>query len=245
MRWFIIVLLILLASVPVSAEAPPDDLILLDEGFLPEEGFSQQLRLVSCPSSQQWISTVAGEWFNGSSFFGATLSFNTDSGGTATGDLRIDYRRSVASSESWGIAPRLSLVLAEARIDQWRDASAEVNVPLSMIVSDRLVAHWNAGLAHTVSGPSSLSVQLGTGASLTVRPSLVLTTELLWSRTTKPGSEAEESLLLNPILQFELPTSGAAVTPAIAFPVEWSDGDTTVSVLLGFGLRTSLGSRSN
>ena len=153
-----LILFFLLAAVPAFAAEP---LPIQDNSFLIEEAYNQEANVVQHIFTYQrdrdgsFASTFTQEWpVTG---IRHQLSYTLPYTGRHVDDVAINYRYQLAGDgdSRLAIAPRLSYLV--------RDRAAQLNVPLSFVISPRVVTHWNAGATisrdeHTWSGGASIII---------------------------------------------------------------------------------------
>ena len=148
------------------------------------------------------------------------------------GDVAIHYRYQwLGIGETrLAVAPRLTLLLPTGDATKNLGAGAagvQANLPLSVELSSRLVAHTNAGFTYTDEAdgaPARRGWNLGQSlvwlASSKINPLI----ELVWDRSEAvgagPGRDRDENLLVSPGLRwahdFE---SGLQIVPGFAVPI--------------------------
>lgn len=130
----------LLLTTAVFAGEP---LPIQDNSFLIEEAYNQESNVVQHIFTYQrehdgtFASTFTQEW----PVTGVRhqLSYTLPYSGTRVDDLAINYRYQLAGDGDarLAIAPRVSYLV--------RDRAMQINVPVSLVISPRVVTHWNAG----------------------------------------------------------------------------------------------------
>jgi len=234
-------------AVAAAAEdpSPPiqDNSFLIEEAYNQEAGVVQHLQLFLWNwKSGGWAWTFTQEWPVGSQkhqlSFTALLSQVERGGGAATGlgDLALNYRyQLVGSGESRvAVAPRLSVLFptgSYARSLGAGSVGVQVGLPVSVVLSDRFVTHWNAGVnwipkARDETGDRAALVIPYAGASVVylAKPSWNLLFETFWVRTetvTGAGSvELGQTLLLSPGFRYAWTLrSGLQIVAGIGAPI--------------------------
>lgn len=158
LRLSLILTLLLSAAAAAFAEEP---LPIQDNSFLIEEAYNQEAHVVQHIFTYQrardgsFASTFTQEWpVTG---IRHQLSYTVPYSGSRVNDVAINYRYQLAGDgdSRLALAPRVSFL--------GRDRAVQLNVPLSVVLSPRVVTHWNAGAtisrdAHTWSGGGSVIV---------------------------------------------------------------------------------------
>ncbi len=166
-----------------------------------------------------WAWTFTQEWPVGGQAhqlsFTALLSRVERHGGTATGlgDLALNYRyQLIGSGDSRvAMAPRLSVFFPTGSYARSLGAGAagiQVGLPVSVVMSDRFVTHWNAGAlwtpqARDEQGDRAALVIPYAGASVVflAQPTWNVLLETLWVRTESVAGSALGRDRGNPALE--------------------------------------------
>ena len=139
LRLSLIPALLLTAATAFAGEP----LAIQDNSFLIEEAYNQETHVVQHIFTYQrehdgtFASTFTQEWpVNGVRH---QLSYTLPWSGSRVDDLAINYRYQLAGDGDArvAIAPRISYLT--------RDHAAQLNIPVSIVLSPRVVTHWNAG----------------------------------------------------------------------------------------------------
>ena len=152
-----------------------DNSFLVEEAYNQTPGVVQTIQTFSRMSgSGDWVYTLTQEWpvpreTHQLSVTIPVQGVTTDTGrAQGLGDVALNYRYQLVGNGDAKVAvsPRLTLVLPSG--DRKRSLGAgglgiQVSLPLSLVLSDRFVTHWNAGATFT---PSATDVS-GETASLT------------------------------------------------------------------------------
>ena len=181
-----------------KADPPP----IADNSFLLEEAYNQEARVVQHisgflrPSTGgSWAYSFTQEW----PFFGQknqlsvtvpVLHLDTTTG---IGDVALNYRYQLVGTETRvSVSPRLSLLLPTGKEDDGLGSGAvgvQVNIPVSITVSEQLVTHWNAGATITPSAvgaggakATTTGFNLGASAIWLAMPTVNLMLEAVYAR---------------------------------------------------------------
>ena len=204
------------ASAAVAQDATPpiqDNSFLIEEAYNQEAGVVQHLQLFLWDwKSGGWAWTFSDEWpvpsLKHQLSFTALLSRVERDSGTATGlgDFALNYRyQLIGSGEAdVAVAPRLSVFFptgSYARSLGAGSVGVQVAVPASVVLSDRFVTHWNAGVlwtpqARDEQGDRANLVIPYAGASVVflAKPEWNLLLETLWVQTESVAGEASVRL---------------------------------------------------
>jgi hypothetical protein len=227
-------LVLFLLAAPLQAFEP---LHIQDNSFLLEEAYNQE------PGVIQYISSLIAD--DGEYFFGFTneiplggqthqfsytltaASLDEESG---ISDALINYRYQLAGDGTTrlAIAPRISLVVPTGDEErglgggEWGYA---FNLPVSYVLSDRFVTHWNAGLT------SADRLEWFAGASLIAAPyrKFHVMLETLFTDDEDEGSD----FVVSPGVRWAWDLkNGFQVVPGVAVPI----GEDSTAVLFYLSL---------
>ncbi|WP_242392573.1 hypothetical protein [Anaeromyxobacter oryzisoli] len=242
-RLFTLLALAVSASLPAAASA--GDGPIQDNSFLVEEAYNQEPGVIQHISTFNrsletgaWGYSFTEEWPVRGQTHQASVTFNFSDlragpGTRGVGDVLLNYRwQAVGSGETpVAFAPRLSAVLPTG--DGRRGlgnggAGGEVNLPLSVVLSDRFVSHVNLGGRFVPSAQTALGH--GNLASFTVGQSLIwlahhnlnFLVEAVYSSTdiaARDGNLRTESLTVNPGLRAALDIGGLQIVPGFSVPI--------------------------
>lgn len=235
-----------------------------DNSFLVEEAYNQERGIVQHISSFErtgtsWEYNFTQEWPVRSQKhqLGFTLPVqNTEpelGGGVGIGDIGLNYRYQLLSGEGSAIAlsPRFTLLLPTGDERNGRGAETvgyQANVPMSIALSDRFVAHSNVGVTLQPAVRNGVgdelrttTLQLGQSVVWLLHPSLNLLLESVWTRSAEAihggGSVRSSDLLVAPGIRGALDfDSGLQVVPgaAVAFDVGPAANEPTLFFYLSF-----------
>lgn len=135
-----------------------------DNSFLVEEAYNQEAGVVQhiqsfmyMKQSRDWAYSFTQEWpvpdeTHQLSYTIPVLRVNDPSRSTGVGDIAINYRYQAIATERVAFAPRLSVIAPTGDSRKGLGSGAtglQVNLPLSVELSDRFVTHWNLGGTYT------------------------------------------------------------------------------------------------
>jgi hypothetical protein len=215
-----------------------DNSFLIEEAYNQESGVVQHISTFARPSGgDAWAYAFTQEWPLGGIRHQLSYTIpieNIEGFGTGLGDVALNYRYQLAGNpEARTVAaPRLSVLLPTGNEVEGRGAGAvgfQGNLPLTLVLSNQIVTHWNAGATITPSARSPLgdeatttSFNLGASAIWLLHPSFNLMVEALWLSTASVASAGQtvrdESLLLNPGIRgaFNL-ANDLQIVPGLAY----------------------------
>jgi hypothetical protein len=138
-------------AAPLSAQIA-DNSFLLEEAYNQEPRVVQHISLLLLPRGDGWGYGFTQEWpfFSQRHQLSATMAVGGGAGqGVHLGDALLNYRYQLAGPDGRvAVSPRLSLLVptGDRDLGAGHDAvGAQVNLPLSVFLGDRIVTHWNAG----------------------------------------------------------------------------------------------------
>ncbi|HEU0051964.1 MAG TPA: transporter [Longimicrobium sp.] len=241
--------LALLAAAPLAAQEAPapiqDNSFLIEEAYNQEAGVVQHISTFSRdPRGGDWGYAFTQEWplFGQRHQFSYTVPLNhaSDFGATGLGDASVHYRYQLVGDgrSKVAVAPRLSALLPTGDDDRGLGsgrAGVQGNLPVSVVLAPRLVAHTNAGLTWLASADGlgdETIVNLGQSAVWLAHPRLNLLLEAVF--TGQPGDGEAETFFVSPGVRAAFDVAGAQVVPGVAVPigVGASEGERSVFLYL-------------
>lgn len=232
--------LLLVSSTLEGQDRIEDNSFLIEEAYNQERGVVQHINAFTWASSGDWEHSLTQEWpflgqRNQLSFTIPVVRVSNGVGSeTGIGDIALSYRRQLLGVGGGRVAlsPRLSLLLPtgdESRGHGSGGMGIETNLPLSVLLTDRLVTHYNAGFSLTPSarnaGGDEASVfgyHLGASVIVLLSSRLNLMLEGVWGSTQEVVggdlTDAVEEAFLNPGIRYAFNTRGGLqIVPGIAY----------------------------
>lgn len=224
-RFLLALVLAASSAVPAHAQDKPiqDNSFFIEEAYNQEPGVVQHILKYHRPRSRDWTFTFTQEWPFGSQKHQVSYSVPAQRAGehTGLGDVALDYRyQAIGDGDApLAVAPRVSLVLPTG--DERKELGAggtgfQLNLPASMVLSQRVVTHFNAGAtitpgARNADGASARTTDYNLGQSFVwlLRPRLNLLLETLWSSEER-GRRGRD---LAPPLAFHQPGRALGLQP--------------------------------
>ena len=197
-----------------------------DNSFLVEEAYNQEPRVVQHitgmlrDGEHHWTGTFTQEWPMGgiANQFSYTLPLDRSS------DALVNYRYQLLGTGETRVAcaPRLSLIVG-SRHD--RHYGAQALIPVSVVISDRLVTHWNAGLT---SDRGATTWNGGASVIWAALPKVHLMLENVWNSD-------DRALVVSPGVRWAYDfKSGLQIVPGVAVPMDTRSHERAVFVYLSF-----------
>ena len=247
---------LLLAS-PLAAQDGP----IQDNSFLIEEAYNQEYGVVQhigvferAHDGGDWSFDFTQEWPAPSQRhqLSYTVPLLRVDGEQGLGDVALNYRYQLVGDGTTrtAVSPRLSLLFPSGDSEKGLGtggSGVEVNLPVSVAISERLVGHWNLGASHVsgAEGGGGDDVDLdgvfaGQGLIWLLNPTLNLMLEALWERSDGIGADgrvaSEESFVVNPGLRYAQNLPKLQIVYGLSVPMEVGAGDGERSVLLYLSL---------
>ena len=260
MAWSVAVAQTNSASQNQKAPSIQDNSFLMEEAYNQEPGVVQHINgFMKSLRGSGWVYSFTQEWpvFGQKHQFSYTLPIQRVNASptalTGLGDIALNYRyQLVGDGEAKvAISPRFSVLLPTGDREKGLGlgtVGVQVNLPVSVVISDKVVTHWNAGATYLPSAKNSLSEKanlkgfnLGQSTIWLVKPSLNLMLETVWNRFESVAGRSlrdhENSWLVSPGVRWAYNfESGLQIVPGIAVPIGVgpSRGDVSLFVYLSF-----------
>ncbi|HEY3011417.1 MAG TPA: transporter [Gemmatimonadales bacterium] len=216
-----------------------DNSFLLEEAYNQESGVVQHISTFERSDAGGWAYHFTQEWPLGGIRHQLSYTIpveNIEGFGTGLGDVALNYRYQLVGNPGARTvaAPRLSILLPTGDEEEGRGAGAvgfQVNLPVTLVLSNEIVTHWNAGTTLTPSARDALGEKATThsfsfGASVVwlLRPALNLLVETLWLSEESVIGEGrtarEEAGFLSPGIRLAFDMSGdLQIVPGIAYTI--------------------------
>jgi hypothetical protein len=228
-----------------------DNSFLLEEAYNQESGIVQHISAFGRSNSGDWEFSFTQEWPLGG--IRHQLSYtvpveNTDGTGAGLGDVALNYRFQLTGGPDARTvaAPRVSILLPTGNEDEGRGAGGlglQVNLPLSLVLADELVAHWNGGLTLIPAAQDRLgneatthSFNLGASVIWLVQPNLNLLVESVWNNdgvVVGEGRVARQSdWTINPGVRGAVDLGELQIVPGAAYTIGLREGSEDNGVFL-------------
>jgi len=223
-----------------SAEGGPiqDNSFLIEEAYNQEPGVIQHISGFARSRSGAWGYSFTEEWPVLGQTHQASITFTAagpEGVSAGVGDLALNYRfQAIGSGDTRvALAPRLTALVPtgdSARGLGSGGAGLQVNVPLSVVLLDRLVTHLNVGgtyvpSARDAAGEKGVSTTFAGGPSLIwlAHPNFNVMLEALYTTTAialPAGTQRTETFTINPGLRGAINfASGLQIVPGVAVPI--------------------------
>jgi hypothetical protein len=235
--------LLLVSSGLEAQDRIEDNSFLIEEAYNQERGVVQHISAFAHAEGGDWEYSFTQEWpflsqHNQVSFTLPLARLSDGLGGTRArlGDIGINYRRQLlgVGGGSVALSPRLSLLLPTGDEKTGHGSGGvgvQANIPLSVLISRRLVTHYNAGFtlipsARNTAGDkaTSFGYHLGASAIILLTPRLNVMVEGVWGSTQQVVggdlTSVVEEAFLNPGIRYAFNTRGGLqIVPGIAYTI--------------------------
>jgi len=240
-----LVALALAAALPshAMAEEPKkiqDNSFLLEEAYNQEPGVVQHIQtFMYLQKSKDWVYTFTQEWpvpkeTHQLSYTIPVVHTSDPANSSGVGDIALNYRYQAVLKNHIAFAPRISIILPTGDYEKGHGTDSvglQVNIPLSVELTDKFVTHWNLGATYTPDSRESSGAKADTtafnyGASLiylaTENFNLMLEAAGTSGESVQPdGSRQQAStFFINPGVRFAINfKSGLQVVPGVSMPI--------------------------
>ncbi len=238
---FLAAAMVALPASVLAGEGPiQDNSFLIEEAYNQEAGVIQHIsNFTRATGSGAWLYSFTEEWPVLGQTHQASITLNYSGldgpARTGLGDLAFNYRlQAIGSGDTRiALAPRLTALLPTGDASRGLGAGGaglQVNLPLSVVLTDRFVTHVNVGGTYVPSarapdgGRGPLST-FAAGQSLIwlAHPSFNVLTEVLYTNSAlagPSGTERTQTLTVNPGVRAALNfASGLQVVPGVSIPI--------------------------
>ena len=233
------------AVVGEAADSKPiqDNSFLIEEAYNQEEGVVQHIQsLTRYSGTGDWVYSFTQEWpgwvdaHHQLSYTLLALTANAIPGTrVGLGDAMLNYRYQLVGNGDTRIAfaPRVSAMvpLGNSRVGRgFGGWGVQTNLPLSVVLSRRLVTHWNAGATlvprmKNAAGETGFSSGYSLGQSVVwlAHPRFNVLCETMWNSmgtVTGPSRTSPvRSLYVSPGIRWAYNIGHLQVVPGIAVPL--------------------------
>ena len=240
-RTALLVSAIIVAVIPAPAQQPTpiqDNSFLVEEAYNQEAGVVQHINTFTRFASGEWAYTFTQEWpaprrpRHQFSYSLAVLS----PGPGGVGDSMLNYRYQLVGNGDTRVAfaPRISLIAPTGSVRLDRGAGGfgvQINLPLSIEVSRKVVTHWNAGTtlipcARNGQGQHATTTGYNLGQSVIwlAKPRLNFLLESVWgggeSVVGSGTTQRSHTALISPGVRWAYNfKSGLQVVPGVGIPI--------------------------
>lgn len=227
-------------AAPLLAQAPiEDNSFLLEEAYNQEKGVIQYISTFHRERGGNWLYSFTNEMpiKTQRHQFSYTVNIARNDGRTRFADSYINYRYQIAGlgeKDRVAIAPRFSVILPTGSYRRGTGTGAvgfQLNLPVSVTHSKKIVTHWNAGTTFTPRTRSQAGERattkgfnLGQSTVFLAKQNFNVLVETVWgyeeSVVGRGRTEGSYSLLLNPGIRWAWNLkSGWQIVPGVSVPL--------------------------
>lgn len=233
----------------------------MEEAYNQEFGVVQHINsFTRFWNSKDWIYTFTQEWPAPGNYrhqLSYTIPVQHAGGfpasGAGIGDVLLNYRYQLVGSGDTKVAfsPRLSLILPTGDSFFLRGqggAGVQTNLPLSVVLSDKFVSHWNAGATFIPNAQDNLGnrafssgYNFGQSFVWLAKPRFNVLLETVYGAsqqvTARDKTEWGRAMYLNPGIRWAYNLkNGLQIVPGIAMPIGIgpSSGERALFLYLSF-----------
>ncbi len=215
-----------------------DNSFLIEEAYNQEPGVIQHINTFARSRTGAWGYSFTEEWPVLGQTHQASVTFTAlrpEDVSAGIGDLALNYRlQAIGSGDTRvALAPRLTALLPTGDASHGLGAGGaglQVNLPLSVVLLDKLVTHVNVGgtyvpSARDVGGEKGASTTFAAGESFIwlAHPNFNVMLEALYTTTEialPAGAQRTETFTINPGLRGAINfASGLQIVPGLAVPI--------------------------
>lgn len=241
----LVLVLALVAALPFQAiaEEPKkiqDNSFLLEEAYNQEAGVVQHIQMFQYfTKSKNWQYTFTQEWpvpneTNQLSYSIPIQHMTDPANASGLGDIALNYRYQAVLKDHIALAPRFSVILPTGDYKKGLGTDSvglQVNIPLSVELSEKFVTHWNLGATYTPNskepgGAKADTTGFNYGASLiylaTENFNLMLETAGTSGDSVQPNGSRQQvsTFFINPGVRFAINfKSGLQIVPGVSMPI--------------------------
>ena len=141
-----------------EAKKIQDNSFLIEEAYNQEAGVVQHIQtFMYLKKSRDWLYTFTQEWpvpkeTHQLSYTIPVVHMSDPTNSSGIGDIALNYRYQAVLKEHIALAPRFSVILPTGDYKKGLGTDSvglQVNIPLSVELSDKFVTHWNLGATYT------------------------------------------------------------------------------------------------
>jgi hypothetical protein len=229
-----------------------DNSFLIEEAYNQEAGVIQHISTFQYTKQKKWLYTFTQEWpVTGEKHqLSATIPV-LDNGATGLSDIAVNYRYQAILKSRLAFSPRFSLLLPTGNYHKGLGSSTfsyQLNLPLSFILSRKIVTHYNLGITITPGAKNEdgtkgdmTSYNYGFSIILLLRKNFNFMFEVAGNTTSISGSNLAKAqtntFVLNPGVRYAFNfKSGLQIVPGLALPISLGslNGETSLFTYLSF-----------
>ena len=198
----------------------------MEEAYNQETGVIQHISAFQYLANHQWLYTFTQEWpVKGQKHqLSATIPYLRNES-TGLGDIVLNYRYQAILAERLAFSPRLSLILPTGNLKEGLGSGIlayQVNLPVSYIVSRKVVTHYNLGITYIPENKNELDSEFSNTIYNYGMSVILLLTPTFNFMLEAVGYQGKTSLIfINPGFRYAINfKSGLQIVPGIAMPIQ-------------------------
>lgn len=217
-----------------------DNSFLLEEAYNQEDGVIQEIQTFQYMKGDSWAYSFTQEWPVPTQAHQLSYTIPVEKLGrdenrhTGPGDVALNYRYQLIFKEGvMAVSPRFSLILPTGDEKKGLGNGTigyQVNLPVSLRLSERFVTHWNLGMTFTPNSKNPGGAKADTfntnyGMSLVylVNRNLNALVELVGTSeqavVSQGITESSNSFTINPGLRYAIDLKGLQIVPGVSMPI--------------------------
>jgi hypothetical protein len=216
-----------------------DNSFLIEEAYNQEDGVVQHIQMFQyMKKSKDWQYSFTQEWPAPKQAHQLSYTIPVtglrDNDSTGVGDILLNYRYQAVFKEGIALSPRFSLILPTGDYKKGLGTDTvgyQINIPLSVELSNKFVTHWNMGSTYTPGAKDAVGAKadihgFNYGASLiylaTENFNLMLEAVGTSTETSPVNAEkiTESTFFINPGVRFAINfKSGLQIVPGLSVPI--------------------------
>lgn len=232
-----------MVTLPVVAEEPgpiADNSFLIEEAYNQEEGVIQYIQAFQYShQTKEWLYTFTQEipfpnQTHQLSYVIPVAYTGDPDGERGIGDILLNYRYQLVANDTLAIAPRISVIAPTGDEKKGLGTGAtgyQVNLPVSLLLNDKWITHWNLGATYTPNAKDGVHTKqdlngYNYGASVIYLQSNTFNWMLEYVKTSadtfgEDGSKVkDDAAFINPGFRFAKNfSSGLQIVSGLSFPI--------------------------
>ncbi|HEX2833348.1 MAG TPA: transporter [Thermoanaerobaculia bacterium] len=224
--------LILAVALLARAEDGPtisDNSFLIEEAYNQDPGVVQHISTFERTRGGEWAYSFTQEWPAPNLTHQLSYTLNVDRDGIS--DVAAHYRYQLLSNDRVAVSPRVSLLVPTR--DEAGDPAVQLMLPVSTVLTPRVVAHWNAGATF---GNDAHEWTAGNSFVWLAHPRFNALVETVWTRSEVDG-HADSEVVISPGIRWAYNfDNGLQIVPGLAvpMPVGPDHGERSIFLYLSF-----------
>lgn len=212
-----------------------DNSFLIEEAYNQEPGVIQHISAFQLMKGNTWVYTFTEEWpAPGQKHQVSTTIPLLNNGEFGIGDIALNYRYQAIFKSRFAFSPRASLLFPTGNFRKALGSGVvgyQLNLPVSYILSEKIVTHFNAGVTFTPGAKDESMIKsdqivynYGFSVIFLIKNNFNFMLEVAGASTISKSSNLLKirsgSLFINPGMRYSFDfKSGLQIVPGIAAPI--------------------------